>query len=53
MADNFYQIKQRVAELYALDPSNIQLIGSDKVRLCSFFVTQSLETRIVGYGHCI
>jgi hypothetical protein len=30
MADNFYQIKQRVAELYALDPSNIQLIGSDK-----------------------
>ena len=31
MADNFYQIKQRVGEIYAMDPSNIQLIGADKV----------------------
>lgn len=32
-ADNFFNIKQRVGELYALDPANIQLIGSDKVRI--------------------
>jgi hypothetical protein len=37
-ADNFFNIKQRVGELYALDPANIQLLGSDKVSSSELYV---------------
>jgi hypothetical protein len=50
MADNFFKIKQRVAELYTMDPSNIQLIGSDKVGYRSspfiLLLSSTLEARV-------
>ena len=43
-ADNFFQIKQRTATLFAVDPANIMLIAADKVNDQTWTIIVILES---------
>jgi ribosomal protein L23 len=43
-SDNFFQIKQRVAENFNIEPSGIMLFAGDKVMTLSFYVLTCLTS---------